>query len=74
MQLNKQRDWAMTLFDETKIIVAGEFHRAKFLWKHLMENKALCYILKYKVKPKQPKRYCIIAYNEVFLFWLLTTS
>lgn len=53
MQLNKERDWAMTLFNETKIIVAGEFHTAKFLWKHLMENKALSYILKYKVKQKQ---------------------
>lgn len=66
----------MTVFNETKIIVAGKFHTAKFLWKHLMENKALHYILKYEVKQNQnnEKKYCIIPYNEFFLFWFLTTS
>lgn len=74
MQLNKQRDWAMAIFNETQIIAAGKFHTAKFLWKHLMENKTLRCILKYKVKPNQTKIYCISPYNEVFLFWFLTTS
>lgn len=45
----------MTVFNETKIIVPGKFHTVKFLWKPLMENKALHYILKYKVKHKQTK-------------------
>lgn len=53
MQLNKQRDCAITVFNEMKIIFARELHTATFLWKHLMENKALRYILKYSKIVKQ---------------------
>lgn len=38
------------------------------------QSLELYFEIQSKTKAKQPKRYCVIAYNEVFLFWFLTTS